>query len=304
MSIYEYHYGVSFGIYPINDTAPSPETQETINIMGYGTNGHSYRNFGLHPRSKPVISAPEIQKIEYEIPGRDGLYDATEALTGDVHFYNRTGTFEYTQTGGRKLWDATYHKLKNQLHGTKKAIILDEEPDGYYTGRLTVEEPTYDDKRGIAYFKITADLEPWKKSLTLSNQDWLWDPFSFEVGVINPNTGLTLIAEPGAASAVMWHIIGNRMPVVPHVFLHKYEKWDYSADGRDGKPHIKFKYQWADHDHNDHTRTIDLVEGDNVDQIPELVLRQGIAYDFEFWGVDGDPNGCGYVHVSYREGWL
>ena len=43
-------------------------------LTNYGTRFgayHSAVDFGLYPRSKPVITAPEIQSNELEVPGRD-----------------------------------------------------------------------------------------------------------------------------------------------------------------------------------------------------------------------------------------
>ena len=295
MSYYDNHLGTSFGGWLTYDS--------NGNTIGFATNKHSFRDYGLYPRNKPVISTPEIQKINYEVPGRDGLYDATEALTGDVHYYNRTGSWEFTQTGGRGKWDATYHKLKNDLHGQRKMIVIDEERDGYYVGRISVDEPTYDDKRGIAIFKISADLEPYKNAFTLSSEPWLWDPFSFTDGYIGSYTGKTLISKPGDEGVVRWTIRGTKKPIVPHIILEKDPNWNYYSYGGDGTPHIKFRYQYYV-DGESVMRTIDLVEGDNIDQIPELVLRYGITYYMVFWGRYNDPNGRGYVKLSYREGWL
>jgi len=285
--IYNDHFGTAFGIYSITDSTPGHEGD----IKGYGTHWHSYRDYGLHPRKKPVITTPTVRTVMIDIPGRDGLYDATEALTGDIHYANRKGTFEYVQTGGRSLWDGTYYKLKNELHGQRKDIIIDEEPDGYYTGRLFVEEPTYDDKKGVAYFTITADLEPWKKALTLIDQDWLWDPFSFENGVIQPKTGNTLIAEHGSASAIQWDIIGTRMPVVPHVYLE-------NAEGDSFTPTINMTYTNI----NGVEKTVMLTLGDNVDNTPDFQIREGEHHVVKFEGVG--QNGRGVVRMSYREGWL
>ena len=284
---YETNYGTSFGGWFVYDS--------NGNTVGFETTAHSFRGFGLYPRSKPVISAPEVQIVKFKVPGRDGEIDATESLTGDIHYYNRTGTWEFTQTGGRLKWDSTYHELKNRLHGQQKTLVIDEERDTYYVGRITVEEPSYDSKRGVAYFTLTADLEPYKKSFTKTTEPWLWDTFSFETGVIPEYMGKTIIAEPGPVSAITWTVTGSRMPVVPHVILEKFTSEE--------TPNIEFTYSYTE-DGVAHTRTISLDVGDNVDKLPELVIRQGITYTFYFAGVQDDPTGRGYVSISYREGWL
>ena len=55
----------------------------------FGTK-HSYRDWGLLLKSRPVISPPSPKTVYVDIPGSNGVIDLTESLTGDVKFDNRT----------------------------------------------------------------------------------------------------------------------------------------------------------------------------------------------------------------------
>lgn len=100
----------------------------------FGTK-HSYRDWGLLLKSRPVISPPSPKTVYVDIPGSDGMIDLTESLTGDVKFDNRTIKCEFVVLDARNRWSALYSDVMNYLHGQYLQIILDEEHitmrDGY-----------------------------------------------------------------------------------------------------------------------------------------------------------------------------
>ena len=255
------------------DTATLSEvpSEDTI-FLGVISKYHSFRTFGLHPRTKPEISAPEAQTASIVVPGRDGEIDMTEALDGNVHFSNRRGEFNFTQLGGRRSWDGTYAKLKNLLHGRVYEIVMDEEHDGYYRGRLNVETPVYDDKRGVAYFSITANLEPFKYGFSTTVEPWLWDPFSFVTGVIRDYANIE-INDGGTIT-----IIGSALAVVPDIQLIRLdsEQMTVTYPGR-AEPLV-------------------LRMGSNEDYMTDLVMRdEEVPLTF---------TGSGKIRIAYKTGVL
>lgn len=262
------NYGTSFGFVKAA-TRPSGYKASDAIVNGIYTHGHSFRDYGLYPTEKPVIVTPEIQVTEIEVQGRDGLLDATEALDGIVHYYNREGTFRFSVVGNRKRWDAVYAKLKNDLHGKRKQIIIDEEKDGYYQGRLTVEEPEYDYEKGTAIFEITANLEPFKYDFSQSDEPWLWDPFSFVTGVIH-NNGTTTIS--GSGTMVLY---GSKITTVPDIYV---------VSG-------SLSVSWAGHS------AVSLDTGSNVEKTPDLILTDSAPITLNF-------TGTGSVKVVFRTGVL
>ena len=265
---YEYNYGTSFGFSKTQSTGMKPI------VNGIYTDAHSFRDFGLYPKEKPVIETPEVQVTEIEVPGRDGRIDTSELLDGIVHYYNRQGTFKFSQIGGRETWDSTYALLKKKLHGKRKQIVIDEEPDGYYEGRITVEEPEYDSERKVAYFELSANLEPFKYRFMESDEDWLWDPFSFINGVINEACGETQITNSGTVT-----IIGGQNAVVPNIIVS-------NISGS----HFYVSYPG-------HTGNVELFAGDNLDNTPDLILKDDEDITLTF-------TGTAKVRIKFRAGVL
>ena len=68
----------------------------------------TYTEYGLLLASKS-IALPEVRTNMIDVPGRDGLLDASEVLTGEVTYKNRTITLKLTgvDTVSGKTWPAT-----------------------------------------------------------------------------------------------------------------------------------------------------------------------------------------------------
>ena len=143
---------------------------------------HSFRTFGLMPSKKPVISPAKPKTNIVSLEGASTSIDFTEALTGRVEYERRQGTFRYVTYCPRRFWDEILSDVSNALNGKRKWIFLDETPDWFYDGRLTVGNPEY--KKDRMYLTITADLEPFKKSANSTLDRWRWDPFNLVNGII------------------------------------------------------------------------------------------------------------------------
>lgn len=124
---------------------------------------HSYWNWGLMLRTAPEITSP-VPKTHYvDVPGAHGVMDLTEALTGKVQYKNRKIRLEFVTMAGREDWSAIYSDILSELHGQMKKIVLDDDPQHYYKGRVTVGDPERDKK--LVYLKMTAEVEPFKTSI-------------------------------------------------------------------------------------------------------------------------------------------
>lgn len=126
-------------------------------MLGYK---HSYRAYGMLLKSRPYIAPPEPKTKLVEVPGSDMVIDLTESLTGKVHYGMREGKFEFWVVGGRSKWPAVYAALLNDLHGKRLKIVLDDDPNYYWVGRVAVDEWGSDKK--TATIVLTAQLEPYK----------------------------------------------------------------------------------------------------------------------------------------------
>ena len=122
---------------------------------------HSYRDWGLLTKSRPSISPPQPKLNLIEVPGSDTVIDLTEKLTGKVHYGLRTIKFEFVMMAPREQWASLYSAIMNYLHGRSIRIIMGDDPNYYYTGRVTVGD--LDPEKKTAVLEMEAQVEPYKR---------------------------------------------------------------------------------------------------------------------------------------------
>lgn len=151
-------------------------------------------DWGLIPASVPMVKLPEVYSKTIEIPGTNNTIDLSNVLLGFPTYKRRTGSWSFyvDLTHGRAsgdyrglTWDPMmlYTEMATYLHGqVRNVILLDDDPDYYYTGKFKVGEM----KRGKGFPQISIDydLEPYKTLRWTTCSDWLWDPFDFLYGEI------------------------------------------------------------------------------------------------------------------------
>lgn len=122
---------------------------------------HTYRDWGLLTKSRPVISPPVPKTKMISVPGSDTVIDLTESLTGNIHYEMRTIRFEFVTAAERERWPALYSEIMNTLHGRRIRIIMDDDPNFYYTGRVMVDG--FEPEKKTAVLTMTAQVEPYKR---------------------------------------------------------------------------------------------------------------------------------------------
>lgn len=134
----------------------------SINISGKNT----WSEWRLIPSSRPLVNMPDLKTEYVDLPGRAMPLDLSEVLTGHLLYGNRTGEWTFYATNDYTAYD--WVKLRNSLasyiHGKQHRIILEDEPDWYYDGRLTFEWETGDNWSMVT---IGYDLEPFKHQVTI-----------------------------------------------------------------------------------------------------------------------------------------
>lgn len=123
---------------------------------------HSYNDFGLILGSKKV-AAPKVKTVKIEIEGADSALDLTEYF-GEPKYSNRELSFDFSTTVPQSQFMSLFSTIQNALHGQKMNIILDDDPEWYYTGRISVSEWKADKR--IGKLSIDCDCEPFKHKLT------------------------------------------------------------------------------------------------------------------------------------------
>lgn len=169
---------------------------------------HTYQQWKLI-LTHTDISFPDIKKETIDIPGADGVLDFTKSLTGDVKYKNRNLVFEFVTGEKYNNWKNLMSEIANYLHGQEFKIILDEDANFYYKGTAVINQFKSDKSLGI--ITIDCDVEPYKYDINSSNEDWLWDPFNFENGIINETKDLEVNGELEVI------IFGRRKKVIPKI---------------------------------------------------------------------------------------
>ena len=123
---------------------------------------HSFSDLHLILTDKTIgTPAPKIETID--IPGSDGTLDLTEFF-GEVKYQNRPLSFKFTTLVPQSQFMTLFGMIQNALHGQKVNIALDDDPEWYYTGRVSVSSWKADKRLGK--LTIDCDCEPFKHRVT------------------------------------------------------------------------------------------------------------------------------------------
>jgi hypothetical protein len=121
-------------------------------------NYHSWDDFALILTSKE-IGTPSPKTETIDIPGGDGVLDLTEFF-GETKYGNRPLSFEFSTIVPQSDFMRLFSQVQNALHGQKMRIVLDDDAEWYYTGRISVSP--WKAEKSIGKFTIDCDCEPYK----------------------------------------------------------------------------------------------------------------------------------------------
>ena len=213
--------------------------------------------------SKVSMTFPEPKTYSIEVPGRDGEIDLTESLTKDVKYKNRKITLEFNFIKAIKSFTGVVSQIATFLHGKSKSkIIIDGDDAYYYIGRVTINKKETDVKIGKLVLEVDAD--PYKYERYLSDEEWVWDDFSFSDGIIY---NLKNIEVRGNKELI---VIGRRKHVTARYIVKGYITIEFNS--------IKYKLQ------------------DQEVTIPEIIFQEGENKVL--------LSGYGTLTISYRGGCL
>lgn len=151
----------------------------------YGTEKDTNSDWHLVPTSRPAVAPPEIKEKLLDNPGGDGIIDLTESVTGFPIYGQRKGSWDFYVLNGWRTWSDIYSEILNFMHGKNINVILGDDPDYYYNGRVSVSQWASD--KDHSKITLNYNLDPYKLSMSTSDEEaWKWDPFNFEKDVIVP----------------------------------------------------------------------------------------------------------------------
>lgn len=251
---------------------------------------HTFKDFHLVPTTRPVFEPPSPKSTVIDIPGFDGVIDLSESLTGFPIFNNRTGSLEFAVLNDIEDWTTIYNSIMKYIHGRYLKCIMEDDLEFYYEGRFSVSNWTSNNDGTWSTVTIDYDLQPYKLRHASSIDEWLWDPFNFETGIIQ-NTSFSSI-EVDSDDWVEFDFTGmiGRKPVVPNFIVtvtsgDTLDSWLYVSDFDN--------IAW---DENDTTRIKNMQTGTNT------------YYDYILCDLNDDTvvkikfKGHGLVSIDFNSG--
>lgn len=243
---------------------------------------NTWDDWRLVPASRPVFNPPAQKVKTLEIPGGDGVIDLSQSLTGYPVYQNRTGSIEFIVMNDFKPWHMAYSDIMDYLHGQKLRAILEDDPEYFYEGRFVVN--AWKSEKDWSRITIDYGVGPYKWSVLSSTDDWLWDPFNFQNGVIRPALFKDIAVTDEKRTIRLEAALFGRAPVCPQFFVT-------SSDQRG--VHIRFVNPTLG---LDETKLLT----DGTIQFPEFVFFGGQGATLELWC----DTGTGTVSVDFRVGRL
>lgn len=140
----------------------------------------TYDDWKIVPESRPLVSPPEVKTEYVDVPGADGSLDYTEVLSG-VKYANREGSWTFyvlntlsNLSGSYMRWNQLYSIIMKTVHGKRKRIWLESDPEYYYMGRIFVDQ--WNSNKDYSKITLKYIIDPWKLPITTtSNLDWQWN---------------------------------------------------------------------------------------------------------------------------------
>lgn len=191
--------------------------------MGVILNGKHTDEWGLTVESLE-ISPPKPKTNKIKVPFGIDL-DLSE-MDGMVHYENRTIKIILGAKKKRQAWRTFMSVFLNSYHGQTVTVIPDDDLGYYYYGRAQVQGDV-DVVARIGKFTMIVDVQPYKYDVQTSIEDWLWDPFNFETGVIRELKDIQITADSKTVE-----ILGSGLDVVPIFAVTASNDLALSYDGK------------------------------------------------------------------------
>ena len=156
-----------------------------MNRVKFGAHD-ALEDWGIYLVSSPSLETPEVRTKFLESPGLNGAIDLTTAIRGYPVYKNRTGSLVFASADRWAKWNARRGEILGYLHGQAHTLEFDDDPGWYWEGRFSVRRG--DEMPRGATITIDYNVGPFKWSVWITTEPWLWNPFSFVDGVIGNGT--------------------------------------------------------------------------------------------------------------------
>lgn len=151
------------------------------------------------------VSFPEPKTTIAEIPFSD--HAITLGMADDVYYKQRKLRLNFELPGSMAETHLRASELANYLHGKNMRVVDTNDITYYYCGRLVVDRTKTGD--APVQITITGVMDPYKYEINSSVQDWQWDIFCFDDGILREYRDLQV------QDSLKLVIPGRRKKVVP-----------------------------------------------------------------------------------------
>ena len=184
----------------------------TIYVEDTNRTFHTITDWNLGLSNNNYIGDPEMETTYISVPGRDGLIDVSEVVSGRRVYKYRALAFELGGLHPTSNWDATISSMRNNIEGRVCRLTLDNDSEYYWRGRVFIQD--FDRFRRLGTFTLAVPkADPYKYDVLSSADPWLWDPFNFETGEITQDEA-HVITESGSVTIPHGH-----MPTCPELVV-------------------------------------------------------------------------------------
>lgn len=128
------------------------------------------------------IPQPAPKTTYIEVPHSSVNLDLTEVLGAVTYDSRENVTFTFVIMNDFNKWAVIVQEIANRIHGKKCKVIVDNDLSHYYVCRLEIDPAK--SKRAVGTITISGKADAYKYDLFSSDEEWEWDPFDFETGVI------------------------------------------------------------------------------------------------------------------------
>lgn len=205
----------------------------SIEVISTGEKYNTWKNWHLIPTERLRVPPPAQKTNTVDVPGSNGRLDMSDSLNGHPVFDTRSGSWTfYVINKGTEInydygeWYDRFSEIANSIHGRTVKVVLQDEPEYYYKGRMTVNDYAPDD----TWSKLTLGFEffPYKLKEEIA-----------DTGTVNIN---------GTGDIT---VVGSKMPITPTFDVASTEYSFYPENACTRGMAIQMLYRFAEYLHQD-----------------------------------------------------
>ena len=143
-----------------------------------GVKKNTWADWRMVPDTPPMIPIPEPNYNYVDVPGRSGgPLDLTGVPFGYLTYKRMTGSWGfYVDPVNRHTRIKLYEELRKYFLGKIVKVVIEEDPEHYYTGRFSVGLPST--STGPIRFTINYDITPKRWNVINNSEDTSFAPES------------------------------------------------------------------------------------------------------------------------------